>query len=241
MKQKIKFIAIYLTVTLTILPASMQASVLYSYDFSGSGDMNGQTLNGQTWYGGGISANGTYSLANDGQGYQAFGWQFQSGYIYDFKVDINQTSGNWAGIGIATSSGIWSMVGNANTAATILTTGQTWGGGSYQESSLLSGSGTYRINVDTTGANWTTSFFKGDFQVGTTRVWSGEAPFGPNGGTFGYANFGLATYGNGSTTAGTFSNLALSIPEPSALALFGIAGAVLAFRRSRKQGAGTAI
>ena len=241
MKQKIKFIAIYLTVTLTILPASMQASVLYSYDFSGSGDMNGKTLNGQTWYGGGISANGTYSLANDGQGYESFGWQLQSGYIYDFKVDINQTSGNWAGIGIATSFGIWSMVDKANTAATILTTGQTWGGGSYQESSLLSGSGTYRINVDTTGANWTTSFFKGDFQVGTTRVWSGEAPFGP-GDNGGYALLGLVGYGNGVATAGTFSNLELSaIPEPSALALVGTIGAILALRRSRKQGAGTAI
>jgi len=233
MKLKIKFIAICLTATLTILPASMQAAVLYSSDFSGSGDMNGQTLNGQTWYGGGISANGTYSLANNGQGYQAFGWQLQSGYIYDFKVDINQTSGNWAGIGIATSSGIWNMVTASAVAASYITTGETWGGGNYQ-GGLASGNGTYRISVDTTGANWTTSFFLNDVQSGATRVWTGEAPFGPSGGTFGYAQMGLVGYGNGVATAGTFSNLELSVvPEPStyAMVLGGIATLLLIRRR----------
>jgi hypothetical protein len=88
--------------------------------------------------------------------------------------------------------------------------------------------------VDTTAANWTTSFFKDDVQVGSTRVWSGQAPFGPSGGTFGYAYFGLATYGNGSTTAGTFSNLELSVvPEPStyAMVLGGIATLLLIRRR----------
>jgi hypothetical protein len=216
-----------------ISAASASASILYSYDFTGSGDMNGQTLNGQTWYGSNISANGTYSLANDGQGYQAFGWQLQSGLIYDFKVDINQTSGNWAGIGISTTFGLFNTVGAANTAASYITTGETWGAGSYQ-GGLASGSGTYRISVDTTGANWTTSFFLNDVQSGATRVWTGEAPFGPSGGTSGYALLGLVGYGNGVATAGTFSNLELSVvPEPStyAMVLGGIATLLLIRRR----------
>jgi hypothetical protein len=213
--------------------ASASASILYSYDFSGSGDMNGQTLNGQTWYGAGINANGSYSLANNGQGYQAFGWQLQSGYIYDFKVDINQTSGNWAGIGIATTFGLFNTVAAPNVAASYITTGQTWGGGIYQEGGA-SGSGTYRISVDTTAANWTTSFLKDGVQVGATRVWTGEAPFGPSGGTGGYALLGLVGYGNGVATAGTFSNLELSVvPEPStyAMVLGGIATLLLIRRR----------
>jgi hypothetical protein len=240
---KTKITSLSLIVTAMFLSASTYASVLYSYDFSGSGDMNGQTLNGQTWYGGGINAGGRYSLANNATGYESFGWQLQSGNVYNYQVTISQSSGTWAGIGIATSFGIWNMVAAPAVAASTITTGETWGAGTYQ-GGLASGSGTYRINVDTTGANWTTSFFYNDVQQGATGVWTGEAPFGPNGGTFGFAYFGLATYGNGSTTAGTFSNLELSaIPEPSALdlALVGTIGAILALRRSRKQGAGTAI
>ena len=217
-----------------ISAASASASILYSYDFSGSGDMNGQTLNGQTWYGTGImNANGSYSLLNGAEGYASVGFQLANGNVYDYKVTINQSSGTWAGIGIATSFGIWNMVTASSTAASIITTGDTWGGGSYQGGGA-SGSGTYRISVDTTGTNWTTSFFKDDVQVGLTRVWSGEAPFGPNGGTFGYALFGLATLGNGSTTAGTFSNLEISVvPEPStyAMVLGGIVTLLLIRRR----------
>ena len=212
--------------------ASASASILYSYDFSGSGDMNGQTLNGQTWYGAGINANGSYSLANNATGYESFGFLLANGNVYDYKVTINQSSGTWAGIGIATSFGIWNMIAAPAVAASIITTGDTWGV-SY-EGGGASGSGTYRISVDTTGANWTTSFFKDDVQVGSTRVWSGQAPFGPSGGTSGYALFGLATYGNGSTTAGTFSNLELSVvPEPStyAMVLGGIATLLLIRRR----------
>jgi hypothetical protein len=213
--------------------ASASASILYSYDFSGSGDMNGQALNGQTWYGGGINADGSYSTANNATGYESFGFLLANGNVYDYKVTINQSSGTWAGIGIATSNGIWNMIAAPAVAASIITTGETWGGGSYQGGGA-SGSGIYRISVDTTAANWTTSFFKDDVQVGSTRVWSGQAPFGPSGGTFGYALFGLATYGNGSTTAGTFSNLELSVvPEPStyAMVLGGIATLLLIRRR----------
>jgi hypothetical protein len=212
--------------------ASASASILYSYDFSGSGDMNGQTLNGQTWYGSGINANGSYNLVSGGEGYESVGFQLANGNVYDYKVTINQSSGTWAGIGIATSFGIWQMVSAPNVAASIITTGDTWGGGSYQGGGA-SGSGTYRISVDTTAANWTTSFFKDDVQVGSTRVWSGQAPFGPSGGTFGYALFGLVAQGN-PTSAGTFSNLEISVvPEPStyAMVLGGIATLLLIRRR----------
>jgi hypothetical protein len=218
-----------------ISAASASAATVYSYNFSGSGDMNEQTLNGQTWYGSGINANGSYSTANNATGYESFGWQLQSGNVYNYQVTINQSSGTWAGIGISTSFGIWNMIGNPTDAASIITTGETWGGESYQGGGA-SGSGTYMISVDTTGANWTTSFLKDGVQVGATRVWDGEAPFGPNGGTGGYALFGLATYGNGSTTAGTFSNLELSVvPEPStyAMVLGGISTLLLTRRRVR--------
>ncbi len=206
MKLKASYLATCLLAAAVFLPSSMRAEVLYSYNFSGSGDMNGQNLNGQTWYGSAINADGSYSLANGGEGYQSFGWQFQDGYLYDFKVTINQTSGSWAGIGIATSFGIWNMVAAGSDSATIITTGEAWK--PYQTTGAL-GNGTYRIRLDTTGTNWTATFYKDNVQVGSPIIWSGRPAFGASPGTT-YAYLGLVALGNGATTAGTFSNLELS-------------------------------
>jgi len=161
------------------------------------------------------------------------GWQLSNGLIYDYKITINLTGvSQYVCLGISANFGMWNIVDSA-TAAAYVATGETFG--VYYQGGLASGSGTYRVRVDTTGPDWTSAFFKNDVQQGATRVWDGEAPFGPNSGD-GYAELGLLAFGQGGAVSGTFSNLEFSaVPEPSigALAVLGLATLALRLRKRK--------
>jgi hypothetical protein len=203
------------------------AAVIFSHNFTGSSSssLSGltTTTGGGVWDGASddaIKADGSFA----GTGQKWLNWTPTVGNIYQLKVTINQTSGDWAGLLYKPTAGnpIWSGFGGSGV-GTMLNVEGTWpsAGGIGNN-----GSGTYMITLDTTGANWTTSYFFNGIQKGSTYTWT--TPPSING-------VGIVTYNNTGTSTGSFSNFELSaVPEPSSVTLFGAAiGGVVLLRRRR--------
>ena len=188
-------------------PPVPAAQTVFSDNFTGS---SSSTLSGQTTTTGGaawdgssddaIKADGSFA----GTGQKWLNWTPSSGYVYELKVTINQTSGDWAGLLFKPTAGnpIWS--GFSNPVGTFLDVETTYPGvGSVGNN----GSGTYMIRLDTTGANWMTSYFYNGIQKGSTYTWA--TPPAING-------VGIVSYNNTGTSIGSFSNFSLTAYQASA-------------------------
>ena len=183
------------------------AQTIFSDNFTGSSSstLSGQspTTGGGAWDGtsdDAIKANGSFA----GTGQKWLNWTPSSGFVYDLKVTINQTSGDWAGLLFKPTAGnpIWS--GFSNPVGTFLDVETTYPSvGSVGNN----GSGTYMIRLDTTGANWKTSYFFNGIQKGSTYTWA--TPPAING-------VGIISYNNTGTSIGSFSNFSLTAYQASA-------------------------
>lgn len=190
-------------------PADVSATqMVFSDNFTGSSSssLSGQatTTGGGIWDGASddaIKADGSFA----GTGQKWLNWTPSNGYVYELKVTINQTSGNWAGLLFKPAAGspIWAGFGGSGV-GTMLDVDESWpnvgGLGS-------NGSGTYMIRLDTTGAKWTTSYFFNGIQKGSTHTWT--TPPAING-------VGFISYNNTGTSAGSFSNFSLTAFQASA-------------------------
>jgi hypothetical protein len=189
-------------------PPVPAAQTIFSDNFTGS---SSSTLSGQTTSTGGaawdgasddaINADGSFA----GTGQKWLNWTPSNGYVYELKVTINQTSGNWAGLLYKPAAGnpIWSGFGGSGV-GTMLNVEGTWpSAGGVGDN----GSGTYMITLDTTGANWTTSYFFNGIQKGSTYTWA--TPPAING-------VGIVSYNNTGTSIGSFSNFSLTAYQASA-------------------------
>jgi hypothetical protein len=217
--------ALVLAAALLAFAVQSQASVIFSDNFTGSGtnSLGGQTTTtgGGVWQGAtddAIMANGSFA----GTGQKWLNWTPSSGFVYDLKVTINQTSGDWAGLLYKPTAGNPIWAGFSTPVGTFLDVETTYPSvGSVGNN----GSGDYMIRLDTTAANWTTSYFFNGVQKGSTYTWVTLPAID---------GVGIVTYNNAGTSIGSFSNFELSaVPEPStyALILGGIATLLLIRRR----------
>ena len=190
------------------LEYAKRTPVIYSDAFTGSSSISlggrAPTTGGGIWDGGsedGIKADGSFS----GTGQKWLNWTPSNGYVYELKVTINQTSGNWAGLLFKPTAGnpIWAGFGPSGV-GTMLDVNESWPkvGGIGDN-----GSGTYMIRLDTTAANWTTSYFFNGVQKGATHTWTTNPAID---------GVGILTYG---TTTGSFENFELKTTSSQFLPL----------------------
>jgi hypothetical protein len=145
-----------------------------------------------------IKADGSFS----GTGQKWLNWTPSSGFVYELKVTINQTNGDWAGlcfkpVGTPPSGNpIWTGFGSTGV-GTMLNVEGTWPdvGGIG-----ANGSGTYMIRLDTTAANWKTSYFFNGVQKGSTYTWTTNPAIG---------GVAIISYDNTGTSTGSFDNFEL--------------------------------
>jgi hypothetical protein len=183
-----------------------QETVIFSDNFAGS---SSESLGGKTTTTGGgiwqipgvedaIKADGSFS----GTGQKWLNWTPSSGFVYELKVTINQTSGTWAGLCFKPAgtppdgNPIWAGFG-ASGVGTMLDVEGTWpSAGGIGDN----GTGTYMIRLDTTAANWKTSYFFNGTQKGTTHTWSTNPSID---------GVAIISYDNSVTSIGSFSSFEL--------------------------------
>jgi hypothetical protein len=148
----------------------------------------------------------------------------ESGYVYDLSATINLTGavGTWEGVGFLTSNSEYGFLGAKNTPTALRTDRwQFW----PQGVNANVGSNDILIRLDTTGAQWTTTFFQGGVQWTDTYTYIGGNP------TINYVGFVNAD-GTAVRNVSAFQ-LTQAVPEPStyALVLGGIVTLLLIRRR----------
>ena len=207
-------LGIVLTVAILMLSNSQsmaQETVIFSENFAGS---SSESLGGKTPTTGdgvwqvpdvndAIKADGSFA----GTGQKWLNWTPSSGYVYELKVTINQTSGTWAGLCFKPAgtppngNPIWTGFGPTGV-GTMLNVDVSWPnvGGIG-----ANGSGTYMIRLDTTAANWKTSYFFNGVQKGTTHTWTTNPSID---------GVGIISYDNTETSIGSFSNFELKSQLP---------------------------
>ena len=207
-------LGIVLTVAILMLSNSQsmaQETVIFSENFAGS---SSESLGGKTPTTGdgvwqvpdvndAIKADGSFA----GTGQKWLNWTPSSGYVYELKVTINQTSGTWAGLCFKPAgtppngNPIWTGFGPTGV-GTMLNVDVSWPnvGGIG-----ANGSGTYMIRLDTTAANWKTSYFFNGVQKGTTHTWTTNTSID---------GVGIISYDNTETSIGSFSNFELKSQLP---------------------------
>jgi len=186
--------------------------VIYSDTFNGSSanSLSGQvtTTGGGIWDGASddaIKADGSFV----GTGQKWLNWTPSNGLVYELKVTINQTSGNWAGILFKPTAGapIWAGFGPTGV-GTMLDVDGSWPGvGGIG----ANGSGTYMIRLDTTGDNgvgggWTTTYYFNGVQKGAAYTWLTNPSID---------GVGIVSYNNSGTSTGSFGNFELKVQETS--------------------------
>jgi hypothetical protein len=183
-----------------------QETVIFSDSFAGS---SSESLGGKTPTTGSgvwqvpdvddaIKADGSFS----GTGQKWLNWTPSSGFVYELKVTINQTNGDWAGLcfkPVGTppdGNPIWTGFGSTGV-GTMLNVDESWPnvGGIG-----ANGSGTYMIRLDTTAANWKTSYFFNGVQKGSTYTWTTNPAIG---------GVAIISYDNTAPSTGSFSNFEL--------------------------------
>jgi len=216
-----------LLMTTALLGSKASAAVIYSQDFPLDGNPllgTTSTIGGGTWSGNNLFNIAGYTTGSSGA--IALAFAPQSGYIYDLTASIHiaNDNGSWIGAGfLGNNTDAYSFLVTPNTSAAIRN-GVAWtafpGGGTGITSTDL------RIRLDTTGAQWVSSFYQGGVQMGSAYTYTSGNP------TINYVGF--VSEG---TAVGSISAFQLTaVPEPStyALVIGGIA-TVLAFRRRRVQ------
>ena len=222
------------------------ATIIYSDDFSGlvATELRGTApdVGGGTWLGtSNFKANGGVTT---GAGSITLPFSPVAGNVYTLSADLSFTSNDasWIGLGFADASATWTgtpALGNGNRFTGAVITGYSWmisaptvgqtgfrgnaGNNAVTEipgAEVLSSNVALTITLDTTGANWETSFFVNSVLLGTTTA-TGSQPID----SVGFSVF--------SGALGSVDNFQLtSIPEPS-ISLLGSLGFFGLIRRRR--------
>lgn len=173
--------------------------------------------------------------ANDDHAYLSF--TPQAGFVYTLQATLSPQGGSWFSLGFSASNSttinwqdspnnpvFWGLVRQPGGGNPQFFQGTGTGGGGAFGLSTLSGLQTVTITMDTTGANWSATI---DIAGSTaTRTFTG-AP------TINYVGFGTD---NGPGFVSDFSLTA--VPEPTSVAMLGLAAggfALLRLRRRQKQ------
>jgi hypothetical protein len=226
------------------------------------------TLNGATWITGTSTflGNGSGGLSADSTKTQSAYVDIGTGYlssnpgVYDLSLDITNPSGvagsSWIGFGLApdiatggvnpgqnlaTASAAPWLLFRVNGQEIVFQGPGNSGVAAYTSNSGVVSTGTahtFRIQLDTTGANWTlNSYLDGnqlDLNAGSAT--SSTYTYATNPTTSHYV--ALSTGVNGAGGVGTVDNLVLTgpvpVPEPGTIGLLGAAGVGLLARRRRR-------
>lgn len=186
------------------------AAVIYSQDFPLNGNPllgTTSTVGGGTWSGNNLFNIAGYTTGSSGA--IALAFTPVSGKIYDLTATINIANANesWIGAGfLSTIDDAYGFTGSPNSSAAIRN-GGAWttfpGGGNGITSTDL------RIRLDTTGAQWVTSFYQGGVQMGSAYTYTSGNP------TINYVGFVSEGTAVGSVSAFQLT----AIPEPSTYAM----------------------
>jgi hypothetical protein len=203
------------------LSVGANAAVIYSQTFTGGTN----TLAGTTSTTGGGTWTGANILNRNGLTYPTIGingavslaFTPSSGFVYDLTATINVTAAaaNWLGVGFLQDNGVYGFLGETPTPMALLRNA----GGGDEGWELYPGAGTgvlssnnVLVRLDTTGAQWKTSFFQGGTQIGSTYTYTSGNP------TINHVGFVMEGAGTGVT--GNVSAFQLTaIPEPSTYAM----------------------
>jgi hypothetical protein len=186
------------------------AAVIYSQDFPLNGNPllgTTSTVGGGTWSGNNLFNIAGYTTGSSGA--IALAFTPVSGKIYDLTATINIANANesWIGAGfLSTINDAYGFTGSPNSSAAIRN-GDAWttfpGGGNGITSTDL------RIRLDTTGAQWVSSFYQGGVQMGSAYTYTTGNP------TINYVGFVSEGTAVGSVSAFQLT----AIPEPSTYAM----------------------
>ena len=186
------------------------AAVIYSQDFPLNGNPllgTTSTVGGGTWSGNNLFNIAGYTTGSSGA--IALAFTPVSGKIYDLTATINIANANesWIGAGfLSTINDAYGFTGSPNSSAAIRN-GGAWttfpGGGNGITSTDL------RIRLDTTGAQWVSSFYQGGVQMGSAYTYTTGNP------TINYVGFVSEGTAVGSVSAFQLT----AIPEPSTYAM----------------------
>ena len=198
-----------LSVLLLIVGTGKASAVIYSQDFPLNGNPllgTTSTVGGGTWTGNNLFNIAGYTTGSSGA--IALAFTPVSGKIYDLTATINIANANesWIGAGfLSTINDAYGFTGSPNSSAAIRN-GGAWttfpGGGNGITSTDL------RIRLDTTGAQWVSSFYQGGVQMGSAYTYTTGNP------TINYVGF--VSEG---TAVGSVSAFQLTVPEPSTYAM----------------------
>lgn len=241
MKKALRFAFLVLSASgpLCVGPRAVADTTIYADAFPGSSSnpLNGTTPATESGTFGG-SAGTPWSAAsnfNAAGGVQPSGtfvsaylpFAPQAGNIYTLSADLNTTSGgsNWIGLNFFDlndgSQDVWMLLSAQRGVAT----GAFYpGDGGVFGYDQPNGTVTLSMVLDTTGANWTETFFANGISVGGPMTPSVQP---------GIDAVGLYQYNNGAGTAGNFT-LTRAVPEPGSAALLTLGAGALFIRRQRR-------
>jgi len=212
-----------------LLGSKASAATIYSQTFTGgTGTLAGttSTTGGGTWAGGNIlDSNGNTNPTTGVNGAVSLAFTPSSGFVYDLSATINvSAAANWLGVGFLQNNVTYGFLDVSPVTPTALRRTGIWENFPVANASLTSND--VLVRLDTTGAQWTTSFFQGGVQMGSTYTYTTNP-------TINYVGFVME--GDGLGVTGNVSACQLTaVPEPSTYALL-VAGGVgsLWFRRRR--------
>ena len=192
------------------LSVGANAVTVFSQDFPLIGDPllgTTSTVGGGTWSGANLFNIAGYTQETGGA--IALAFTPVSGKIYDLTATINiaDAKGSWIGAGfLSTINDAYGFTGSPNSSAAIRNDGAwtTFPGGGYGITST-----DLRIRLDTTGAQWVSSFYQGGVQMGSTHTYTTGNP------TINYVGFVSEGPAVGSVSAFQLT----AIPEPSTYAM----------------------
>ena len=185
------------------------AAVLYSQTFTGGASTlvgTTPTTGGGTWVGANIiNLDGNSTGVGDAV---SLAFTPTSGFVYDLTatIDVTNANGSWLGVAFLQDNNAYGFFGTQITPTALRTDRwQLW----PQAANYNQTSNDVLIRLDTTGAQWTATYFQGGAQIGDTYTYTGGNP------TINYV--GIVTEGAAVGSVSAFQLTA--VPEPSTYAM----------------------
>jgi hypothetical protein len=197
-------------------------TVIYSQDFTGGTNTlagTTSTTGGGTWTGANIlNQNGLTYPTIGTRGAVSLAFTPSSGFVYDLTATINVTAAtaNWLGVGFLQDNSLYGFLMPSSPKTPMALQRNSGGANNGWElhpgGNVVLSSNNVLVRLDTTGAQWTTSFFQGGTQIGSTYTYTSGNP------TINHVGFVMEGAVTGVT--GNVSAFQLTaIPEPSTYAM----------------------